>query len=126
MIKYLYDNDAMEKASIWFSKRYSESFKGVIGAIDRWLFHIVRPGWRRNRCANPVRFFSRKGFYCINVQCIVDDKKRIIWVSYNYQGENHDFSCSRDTKLHGFLQNIRACLHNRGGFILGGSAYSLE
>ena len=64
----------MSKVSVGFSKRSKGLLIGAIGAIYGWLVRIVRPGWR-DRITNPVTFFSRKGFYALNVQCIVVDRK---------------------------------------------------
>ena len=76
MSKYLGDKQAMSKVSAGFSKRSNGLLIGAIGAIDGWLVRIVRPGWR-DRIVNPVTFFSRKGFYALNVQCIVYGRKKV-------------------------------------------------
>ena len=78
-----------------------------------WLVRIVRPGWR-DRILNPVTFFSRKGFYALNVQCIVDDRKKVLWVSYSHKGGSHDSSCLRETKLYDELIKMRDDLYRLG------------
>ena len=125
MSKYLGDKQAMAKVSAGFSKRSNGLLIGAIGAIDGWLVRIVRPGWR-DRIVNPVTFFSRKGFYALNVQCIVDDRKRVLWVSYSHKGGSHDSSCLRETKLYDELMEIRDELYRLGYYILGDSAYAIE
>ena len=75
MIKYLGDKQAMSKVSAGFAKRSNGVLIGAIGAIDGWLVRIVRPGWR-DLIVNHVPFFSRKGFYALNVQCIVHYRRK--------------------------------------------------
>ena len=86
-----------------FSKRSNGVLVGAIGAIDGWLVRIQRPSFRSDRIINPVSFFSRKGFYALNVQCIVDDQKKVLWASYAHKGGSHDSSAFRDTKLYQML-----------------------
>ena len=71
-------------------------------------------------------FFSRKGFYALNVQCIVDDKKRVIWLSYTHKGGSHGSSFLRDTELYKYLHSIKERLSSLGYHLLGDSAYALE
>ena len=75
---------------------------------------------------NPTSFYSRKGFYALNVQCIVDHRKKVRWVSYLHKGASHDSSCFRDTELYNKLNNMKDYLYEHGLFILGDSAYTLE
>ena len=99
---------------------------GAIGAIDGWLVRIVRPSWFRDKIKNPTTFFSRKGFFALNVQCIVDDRKKVLWVSYSYKGGSHDSSCFKESKLYEFLKTVRHDLFNLGYYFLGDSAYAIE
>ena len=126
MVKYLGDKEAMARVSAGFSKRSNGVLIGAIGAIDGWLVRIVRPSWFRDRIKNPTTFFSRKGFFALNVQCIVDDRKKVLWVSYSHKGGSHDSSCFRESKLYQFLQTVREDLFNLGYYILGDSAYAIE
>ena len=43
MIKYVGDDEAMDKVSNGFSKRSNGVLKGAIGALDCWLVRIVKP-----------------------------------------------------------------------------------
>ena len=126
MTKFLGDPDAMAKVSAGFSRRSHGVLQGAIGAIDGWLVRIVRPSLTRDGIKNVMNFFSRKGFYALNVQCIVDDKKRVIWLSYKHKGGSHDSSCLRTTGLYTFLHSIKDRLSSLGYFLLGDSAYALE
>ena len=75
MEDYLNDLSAMKSVSNGFSKRSNGILVEAIGAIDGWLVRIGKPSMYRDGQKNPTSFFSRKGFYALNVQVIVDDKK---------------------------------------------------
>ena len=103
MSRYLNDKEAMNNVSKGFSSRSNGVLKGAIGAIDGWLVRIIRPSWFSDKIISPITFFSRKGFYALNVQCIVDDKKRVLWASYSHKGASHDLSYLRETQLYNKL-----------------------
>ena len=74
----LYDTENCNTIRSEFTVKSSGVMSGVIGALGGWLVKI--------RCLtmeevhNPAgKYFSRKGFYALNVQAIADLKKRIIW-----------------------------------------------
>ena len=56
----------------------------------------------------------------------MDDRKKVLWVSYSHKGGSHDSSCLRETKLYDYLMEIRDQLYKAGFFILGDSAYTIE
>ena len=70
------------------------------------------------------RFFLGKGLFALNVQVIVDDKKRVLWVSYSNRGGSHDSSCFKDSKLYKTLQEMKDDLYEKKLFLIGDSAYS--
>ena len=78
--------------------------------MDGWLVRIQRPSLWRDGVLNVTSFFSRKGFYALNVQVIVDDKKRVLWVSYSHKGGSHDSSSFRATRLYDHLKTISSKL----------------
>ena len=82
-------------------------------ALERWYckYHCI---------------IFKKRFYALNVQCIVDDKKGVLWVSYSHKGGSHDSSCFRATRLYGQLYNIISSLLEKGLFIIGDSANCIE
>ena len=100
MSEYLDDTAAMSRVSDGFSKRSNGVLKGAIGAIDGWLVCIVCPSFFQDSIINTTTFFSRKGFYALNVQVIVDDKKKVLWLSYSNRGGSHDSSCFKDSSLY--------------------------
>lgn len=117
---YLDDDDAMSKVSRGFSQRSDGVFIGAIGALDGWLVMILKPSYHRDGILNPSSFFLRKGFYALNIQVIVDDKKRVLWISYSTRGPSHDSSAFS------LLIEKSMELYNKRLFIIGDSAYSLR
>ena len=113
MSVYLEDEEAMSRVSKGFSERSNGVLTGAIGAIDEWLVKIIRPSWRFVRIRNPITFFSRKGFFVLNVQCIVDHDKKLLWASYRHKRASHDSSAFRDTKLYKVLKQKADWLYNR-------------
>ena len=126
MKSYLEDEEAMARVSKGFSLRSNGVLKGAIGAIDGWLVKIICPSWRLDKVRNPVAFYSRKGFYALNVQCIVDHDKKVLWASYRHKGASHDSSALRDTQLYKLLERKADWLHRKGFYLLGDSAYAIE
>ena len=79
---YLSDDAAMKRVAIGFSRQSGGILKGAIGAIDGWLVKITRPWKFRDGITNPASFFSRKGFYALNVQCMVDHEKSTMGILF--------------------------------------------
>ena len=52
---------------------------------------------------NPGKYYSRKGFYALNVQVIVDKKKRILWRTIGEKGSVHDSKVFNESNLGKFL-----------------------
>ena len=113
-------------------KRISEEFaigsdgilKGCIGAIDGWLVKIKCPSLFE--VSNPGKYMSRKGFFALNVQAIVDKKKRILWRHIGQKGSAHDSTVFKNTKLYKHLLLISDELYRKGLYIVGDSAYSIR
>ena len=113
--------------SLGFSTRSNGVLAGAIGAIDGWLVKITRPYFSRDGVNNPSTFFSRKGFYALNVQCMVDNNKKVLWASFSNKGSMHDSNCFRSTYLYkSILKKIQDKLYEDSFFILGDSAYAIE
>ena len=126
MLKYLNNFEDMSKVSKGFAVRSNGVLKGCIGAIDGWLVKIARPCSWWDGLINPVPFYSRKGYYALNVQCIVDDRKKVLWAMYNNKGASHDSTCFKKSHLYTILKGMSDYLYERGLFILGDSAYAIE
>ena len=93
IIKYLSDKSVMNRVSNGFSQRSNGVLNGAIGALDGWLVKIRRPYQYMDGKTNPVPFYSRKGYYALNVQFIVDDRKKVLWAIFNNKGASHDSTC---------------------------------
>ena len=103
MSKYLLDEKAIVNVSKRFSARSGGVIEGSIGTLDGWVLYILRPDLK-DSIQNTMSFFSRKSFYSLNVQWVVDDKKREIWASYSHKGDSYDLSCFKETTLHEIIE----------------------
>jgi hypothetical protein len=86
-IKYISDEGRLTKGALGFAQITNGALCSCMGALDGWIVKIQRPWKKRDKCPNPSSDYSRKGFYGINVQAIVDSKKRILFRSnFNSRG----------------------------------------
>lgn len=72
------DDDTLKEVATVFARRSNGLLAGCIGAIDGWLVKIIRPSLRDN-VKYPETFFSRKGFFALNVVAIVDRNKKVVY-----------------------------------------------
>ena len=126
MNAYMEDEEAVSRVSKGFSQRLNGVLTGAIGAIDGWLVKIIRPSWRFNRVRNTIAFFHCKGFYEMNLQCVVDHDKKVLWASIYQKGGSHDSSAFRETKLYKKFKKKADWLHEKRFYILADSAYTIE
>jgi hypothetical protein len=120
----LKDNGNREKISRLFSSRSDGVLDGCIGALDGWLVKIFCP--TNEEVENPGKYFSRKGFYALNVQVIVDMKKRVLWRFIGEKGSAHDSPVFNESKLGKFMYEHAAFFLARGWYLVGDSAYALR
>ena len=123
--KVLQDSSTIDDIRHTFSITSDGIMAGCIGALDGWLVRIKCPD-KNDEVPNPGKYFSRKGFYAINVQAIVDKKKRILWRYIGSKGSSHDSPCFNESGLGQHLMLITQSLYERGFYIVGDSAYSLK
>lgn len=97
---------------------------GCIGALDGWLVKIKSPKF--SEVLNPGKYFSRKGFFALNVQAIVDKKKRILWRLIGEKGSAHDSRVFNESNLGKRLLETADFYYGKGLYIVGDSAYSLR
>ena len=76
-VKVLYNNHTTNQIRKEFSDKTQGIIDGRIGTVDGWLVKIFSPTCKE--VPNPGKYYSRKGSYGINVQVIVDKRKRILW-----------------------------------------------
>ena len=116
------------------SGRNGGTLCGIIGALDGWLVKIKCPSLKQDSVTNPAGYFSRKGFFALNVQVIVDKKKRVLWRRIGARGSEHDSPAFKDSTLHSKLEDIflqqDGKIHNNSFnnnfYLIGDSAYSLR
>jgi len=116
----------MQRVAKEFSERSCGVFSGVIGAIDGWLVRIRCPSTKLDGVRNPGHYFSRKGFYALNVQAMVSKKKKVLWSAIGNLGSLHDSACFKESKLCEILTNKREEFQEKGYFLVGDSAYALR
>ena len=91
---------------MFFSKHSNGVLKGVIGALDDWLVKIPRPYYKIDSATNPVPYYSHKGYYGLNVQCIVDYREKVLWVKFNDKGASRDSTCFKNLELYKILKEV--------------------
>ena len=79
-VEYSKDEDRMNAVAMDFADGSNHLFSGCIGAVDGWIVKIQKP-CKKDGVLNPKSFYSRKGFYGLSVQAIVDKKKRVLFRS---------------------------------------------
>ena len=99
-------------------------FNGCIGALDGWIVKIFCP--TISEVPNPGKYYSRKGSFAINVQVIVDMKKRVLWRHIGEMGSSHDSPIFHESKLGKFMEDNAETFKQKGIFLVGDSAYSLR
>ena len=107
-----------------FGEKSYGLFSGCIGALDGWLVRITCPSLLS--CDNPGKYCSRKGFFALNVQAIVDKNKRVLWRFIGEKGSSHDSPVFHDSELGKHLLAVSRELEGEGVYIVGDSAYALR
>ncbi len=75
---------------------------------------------------NPQSFYSREGFYGINVQVIIDKRKWILFQRIKSREAEHDFTTFKSSTLYKWLIGNWRSLASKGLHFIGDSAYSLK
>lgn len=124
-IEYCSDDDRMREVALQFSTASNNVINGCIGALDGWVVKVQRPA-ERDGVPDPTSFYSRKGFYAINVQAIVDKRKRVLFRSIMSRGAEHDSTAFKKSSLYKWLSSNWRSMVEKGYFFIGDSAYSLK
>jgi hypothetical protein len=124
-LEYCNNDVRMEAVARDFADGSNHLFSGCIGAIDGWIVKIRKPS-KKDKVRNPKSFYSRKGFYAVSVQAIVDKKKRIIFRSIESRGAEHDSTAFKRTGLYKWLEDNWMILKEKGYYFIGDSAYALR
>lgn len=124
-IDYVNDEERLSEVATVFARRSNGLLAGCIGAIDGWLVKIIKPRLK-DGVKNPGSFYSRKGFYALNVVAIVDRNKKVVYRVIQSRGAEHDSTAFKHTKLYKWLEDNAEQLKDAGFYFIGDSAYSLK
>ena len=122
-IEYCNDDARMNEVALQFSNASNGVINGCIGALDGWVVKIQKPSQKDN-INNAQSFYSRKGYYAVNVQAIVDKKKQILFRSIMSRGAEHDSTAFKKSSLYAWLLQHWQTLAGKGYYFIGDSAYS--
>ena len=122
---YCRDQDRMRNVARQFHVASQGIMTGCIGAIDGWVVK-VKPPSARDGVHDPASFYSRKGFFGINVQAIVDKNKRVLYRSILSRGAEHDSTAFKNCSLYAWLMDNWNTLRELGYYFIGDSAYALR
>ena len=120
----LNNSEKLEEIGREFGSKTNGILKGCCGALDGWIVKIFCPSVKE--VPNPGKYFSRKGTYAINVQVIVDMKKRVLWRHIGEMGSSHDSPIFHESKLGRYMEDSAEELKEKGIYLVGDSAYSLR
>jgi hypothetical protein len=80
-VKYCSDDNHMKSVALQFCESSLGIINGCIGALDGWIVKVQKP-LKSDGVNNPQSFYSRKGYYGVNVQAICDKNKKFCSVVY--------------------------------------------
>ena len=92
-----------QRTSAGFRRRSDSPLTNVIGALDGIVVRQDRPTATEVTC--PKDYWSRKGFFALNVQAICDSNCEFLWMSCKAPGSSHDSSALACSDL---CQGLRA------------------
>lgn len=75
----------MNKVALQFANASNGVINGCIGALDGWVVKVLKPS-KQDNVLDSQSFYSRKGFYSVNVQAIIDKKKKVLFCSILSRG----------------------------------------
>ena len=123
VIEYVQDKESMAMVATQYAQHSAGIMNGCIGALDGWKVKIKMPTKEKDNVSKPSSFYSRKGYFGLNVQCIVDKQKRVLFHTIKSRGVEHD---SKNSNLYKYLMNNYLSLCKMGYYFIGDSAYELK
>ena len=123
---YLNDKTAMERNAVEFGKCSNNCLRNVIGALDGWLVKINCPKEKKEGIKSIGGYKSRKGFYALNVQVIVNKQKKVLWHCIKARGGAHDSTAFKHTELYKDLVERSKKLAEGDYFFVADSAYGIR
>jgi len=124
--EYLNNEERMRNVAREFAVGSGGILAGCIGALDGWLVKILKPNKDKDGVDNVGGYWSRKGFFAVNVQVIVDKKKMVLFRSIKCRGAEHDSTAFKASSLYDVLISKANWLMNNGLYFIGDSAYALR
>ncbi|KAL7461520.1 hypothetical protein ACHAXS_001940 [Conticribra weissflogii] len=118
--KYSQDEKQMDDVALQYTISSNGIICGCIGAIDGWIVKIARPTRKRDQVSNPSTYYSRKGYFGLNVQAIVP-----FW-SILSRGAKHDSTAFKNSKFYEGLMEKWVQLADLGFYFIGDSAYGIK
>ena len=127
-IDFCLDKDRLNEVARGFAQKSNHVINGCIGAVDGWVVKIKKPSVDKDlyNMSDPASYFSRKGFFGINVQAIVDSKKRILFRNINSRGAEHDSTAFKNSKFYKWLEINFRKLAGGHYYFVGDSAYAIK
>jgi hypothetical protein len=107
----------MNEVVMLFSHASNGVINGCIGAIDGWVVKIKKPS-KKDNIMNAQSFYSWKGYFAVNVQAIVDKKRRILFQSVMSCGAEHDSTAFKHSSLYTWLLQNWQHLAGKGYILL--------
>ncbi len=71
-------------------------------------------------------FYSKKGYFAVKIQAIINRKKKILFRSIMSRGAEHDSLAFKNSGLHKLLEQKWQFMAEKGYYFIGDSAYSLK
>ncbi len=115
----------MQEVALQFSWASRGVINGCIGALDGWIVKVQKPR-KKDGMGNAAAFYSRKGYFGINVQVIVDKKKKILFRSIKSRGAEHYSTAFKSTSLYTWLLKNWRQLASKGLHFIGDSTNSIK
>ena len=124
-VKYCSDDNHMKSVALQFCESSLGIINGCIGALDGWIVKVQKP-LKSDGVNNPQSFYSRKGYYGVNVQAICDKNKKILFRSILSRGAEHDSTAFKNSSLYKWLLQHWESMAQKGYYFIGDTAYGLR
>ena len=98
-VEYMQDRVRLEEVARQYSQHSGGLLNGCIGAIDGWIVRIKKPS-KLDNVSNPGSFYSRKGCFGLNLVCIVDKQKKVLYRVIGSRGAEHDSTAFKNTSMY--------------------------
>ena len=121
----VHDLSKLQEISNGFAKFSGHALEGCIGAIDGLALHFRCPA-ERDGVSDPGNYYCHKGFHALNVQAVVNSRKKFLFASPSHVGNANDARAWSETPLSDVLEEIEEVLLQHRLWLAGDSAYPLR